>query len=327
MLSLTTDERSVSPVIGVVLFVGIVIALAAVASFVFLGLTETNDPSPDVVLSLEPTEDGVTYKLEHGGGDQIVGDRTEFVGVANESILHNGRLGATETVEVIPTQDEVQLLWHDDGDTGYILQTFEVDAVPYAPDHDCEWVEDEIEDNDDLDLHDGEVVNCNVRGDTDTSKDDVDIDMESGAVILGDVDTDGDVNLDDAIVTGDVRSDADDITLTNGSTIKGTVQPASDTNVDIDGGTEVEGGITVPEGDLDVDDAVIEGTVRIDEGTMDIQNTVIEGPLVSNGPDPDLDNVTITGHVYADDLDCSDSALGPDDEDCDDYDLRDPDDF
>jgi len=60
LLPFQTDkegERAVSPVIGVILMVAITVILAAVIASFVLGLGDTDDPAPNIVVEDETTED------------------------------------------------------------------------------------------------------------------------------------------------------------------------------------------------------------------------------------------------------------------------------
>ena len=65
-----TDDRAVSPVIGVILMVAITVILAAVIGTFVLGLGDSlGDSQPTAQLSADATAGELT--IEHGGGDTI----------------------------------------------------------------------------------------------------------------------------------------------------------------------------------------------------------------------------------------------------------------
>jgi FlaG/FlaF family flagellin (archaellin) len=275
--------------------VAIVVVLAGItAAFVFSS-TEETDPQPDVVMTVVDSEDGTTVALRHESGDTIAGNKTRLVGAADEAAFHGRQLRAGQTVEVVPTEAELTLVWSGEN-TDYVIQEFDVDArsLPYNPDdvdRECGWVETNVGANGDLDMS-GDAANCNVKDDLEASIDDVNVDLQSGALLVGDVDTDGDVDLDGSKVVGDVVSNADDITITGASSVYGTVIARSGTNIDIDG------------------------------------NSYVRGDVVVKGGSLSLNSVDIDGHVYASDDDfpssCTDTTIGPDEESCSEYDPRDP---
>lgn len=75
-----SDERGVSPVIGVILMVAITVILAAVLGSFALGLGDqigASTPQAQIGASVSVANDEVT--LEHNGGDPIRGDQTRLV--------------------------------------------------------------------------------------------------------------------------------------------------------------------------------------------------------------------------------------------------------
>jgi hypothetical protein len=84
----------------------------------------------------------------------------------------------------------------------------------------------------------------------------------------------------------------------------------------------VEQEMTGNSGDLDLDD----NSTLV--GDIDGESQV-DGAVVVDGGSLDLASVDVDGPVYADpdDVSCSGSTLGPDDESCSEYSYRDPDDY
>lgn len=288
-------ERGVSPVVGGVLMIAIIALTVAVSGSLILGLADETDPQPDVALYLELTGD-VAHTLRHENGEALQGDRTEFLGVADEDVLHGRRFEAGQTVDVVPVENEVRLVWYGQN-TDHLLQTFDIDtgSLPYDVDRiddECEWVEDNINNNGDLDMND-DAAACDVTGDTDTGATDIDIDLSTDSLLVGDIDTDGDVDVDSSKVVGNVTTDANDITITGGTSVYGDVVAQSDTNIGIDG------------------DSSIGGDVVAEIGTVS------------------LDSVEIDGHLYVDetDLSCTDTTIGPNEETCAEYAPKDPDEY
>lgn len=73
----STEDRGVSPVIGVILMVAITVILAAVIGAFVLGIGPDNEPAPQGTYSLaDGDEDDFSsgeagFELSHGGGDAI----------------------------------------------------------------------------------------------------------------------------------------------------------------------------------------------------------------------------------------------------------------
>ena len=75
-----TDDRAVSPVIGVILMVAITVILAAVIGTFVLGLGDSlgdSQPSAQLSVELDYTNDNII--VEHGGGDPIESDELSMI--------------------------------------------------------------------------------------------------------------------------------------------------------------------------------------------------------------------------------------------------------
>lgn len=288
--------RGIAPVVGIPLLIGILVAIAAVASVMFLGLAETNEPTPDAVLELDSDDTGATYVLTHEGGDTIDGDKTELVGVADESALEGHRLEGGESVEVIPVEEDVELVWYD-GDTSYVLYRFDADPIDASVDEECPWVDSnhnpgnqldidvvvacDIDISDDVHVKDGGAV----VGDIDAGQ----VDMDNGT-IYGDLSADDKVDMDDGSeVHGDVVSDTGEIQLDNGARINGSATALA-SRVFVQGTSEIKGD-AVGETDVEVDGGTVGGAAVARTGQVILDNgaTVEGSAYVENGNDAKLD--------------------------------------
>lgn len=124
------ENRAVSPVIGTVLFVTVVVLLAAISGAFIFELTEQQDPAPQAKLALEPVESSNDYRLVHKAGDTIDGDQVAVRGVDDSNVLSGTTISAGMSVLVTPTADEIQLVWEEQrrDPSSYILSTFKVDS-------------------------------------------------------------------------------------------------------------------------------------------------------------------------------------------------------
>ncbi|WP_178917306.1 polymer-forming cytoskeletal protein [Natronomonas gomsonensis] len=314
-----TDERGLSPVIGVVLLVGIVVALVAVSAVLFLGLTEERDPAPEVSLSLETDDGPAQYALRHGTGDALDGEKVELRGAADPTTLKGRELTAGETESVYPVEESIEVVWFGDNGASYVLKEFEVnpdDTVP-GPEKGCEWVDDESDCGTES-VKVETVVNCDVEtvetiqvqdggvviGATVSGGKDVDAD---NAEFYGDVDAEKVFNLQDGNVTGSVESETADVKLGD-AFVDGDV--TAEKVVELQSDTTVEG------------DAVSETKdVKVQDGST------LQGDAVSESGQVKLEDATVDGHVYVDDsdFDCTNSTING--QDCDDYTPKDPDDY
>jgi flagellin-like protein len=298
----STTDRAISPVVGGVLLLAITIALVSFAGYVILGAGDTGATAPTVTVSLEETENPAVYRLSYESGSSSLGSQTELQGVADRTVLQGTEVVAGTDIEVTPVSDEVRLVWDDGDGRSYTLQTFSVDPVLEGIsvsdiDYECDWAESEINNQGDLDLVSGDVLRCDIVDGVslDPGVNNIAVDMQGGAILVGTIDTDGDVDLDNATVTESVTTDANDIVMTNESTVYGDVVAQSDTNIDIDGDSRVLGAVVV------------------------------------NGGSLSLDSVTVEGHVYVDEDDISGcsggTTIGPNGESCSEYEFRDPADY
>ena len=320
-----------SPVVGTVLLVAIVVALSALVAAVAFGTGGPREPAPDVVLELEQTDRPVAHELVVEGGDTLVGEKVEFRGTADEDPLA-GRLRAGESVTVYPVEDTVRVVWFGEYTTTQILATFDPDPDLPPVDEGCNWVESTTGGHTNPVTVDV-VVDCNVE--TEGA-----VDVVDPGVVIGDVDSyDNAVDLDHGTVYGFVRSDSavdldgtlvsadvtagGDVTITDESTVRGAVETGPSGSVDADGGSQL-GGPVVAGDDVALDSVTVGGDVRGPD--VDISDSTVEGSVVGSNV-VQLDGVTVTGHVYAPSgsFSCSDSTING--QDCGSYTPRDPDEF
>ncbi|RDZ52397.1 type IV pilin [Haloferax sp. Atlit-6N] len=133
---LFTEDRAVSPVIGVILMVAITVILAAVIGTFVLGLgDQVSETSPQASFAFD--YDGTELTITHESGEQINGDLVTITGDVNVSSPNNkwsdlgsGTISAGESVVIQSssddafTQDEtVRVVWtSESGSTSSTLQ-------------------------------------------------------------------------------------------------------------------------------------------------------------------------------------------------------------
>ena len=84
---LLTEDRAVSPVIGVILMVAITVILAAVIGTFVLGLgDQVSENAPQSSLSFDYNTSGPTVDVTHEGGETLEGSNLELVGSDSGSI-------------------------------------------------------------------------------------------------------------------------------------------------------------------------------------------------------------------------------------------------
>lgn len=121
-------ERAVSPVIGVVLLVGITVLLAATIAALVLGMGSTPGVAPHVDWQFE-LEDDANLTIAHGGGDVVDGSNVRIVGEAVPDGLtldeHGVAIWRTGTSDTFPVDTDaadltLRLIW-DTGDNNQII--------------------------------------------------------------------------------------------------------------------------------------------------------------------------------------------------------------
>ena len=145
-----SDDRAVSPVIGVILMVAITVILAAVIGTFVLGLGDSlgdNQPSAQLSASLtEVDSNNATLTIDHNGGDSIESGSVDVVvtGV-NDDARADGTIDTRLSVgDSVSTElgagdgsnpDEIRVrLIHTPSDSILLDRTFEVDDLEMGDD-------------------------------------------------------------------------------------------------------------------------------------------------------------------------------------------------
>lgn len=133
---LFTDERAVSPVVGVALLIAVAVILAAVIGAVVLGLGSGGAETPQAQLQAEFGDDADTnVTIDHNGGDPL--PEGEIVFKSNENNVDMDTTNATgysadelnagESVEINYSAEptEVSVVWEDpNSDKETVLEEF-----------------------------------------------------------------------------------------------------------------------------------------------------------------------------------------------------------
>lgn len=308
-------DRALSPVIGGVLLVAIVLVLAAVAGGVALSLSQEREPAPEVRVVAETTDDGHTQRLRHEQGDVIDGDKVTLRGTANPQQLAGRELGAGESVDFYPVEEEIRLVWAGDHGATYSLGTFEFERTLPEPDVGCSWVSTESDNGTENVKISGDVVDCDVTTDKV-------IEVKSDGVVIGDVTSDNkELDMDDSVVYGNVEVQ-DTVNVQDGE-VTGSVT-AHAKNIKIDN-TTVGDDVTAGNKEIEVvADSTVDGDLVGDDDQVKVLSSSVSGSVVTEGT-AKLDGATIEGDVYAGTFDCTDSTI--DGQDCGSYTPKDPDDW
>ena len=122
---LLTEDRAVSPVIGVILMVAITVILAAVIGTFVLGLGQNVQSTPQASFAYDFNATNTSVNVTHNGGDTLeVGENTNDVQLVSDD-------GATPTVWIDSTTSEQAMqagdtkehVYDDDGTTVRVVWT------------------------------------------------------------------------------------------------------------------------------------------------------------------------------------------------------------
>ena len=127
---LFTDDRAVSPVIGVLLMVAITVILAAVIGTFVLGLGDSvSQTSPSASFDYEFNGSNTSVVITHAGGDSLNADQISVGGLdttwenASRGAWDSGTISAgSATGENGYDGDEVRVIWEsDDGSSSQTI--------------------------------------------------------------------------------------------------------------------------------------------------------------------------------------------------------------
>ena len=141
-----SDDRAVSPVIGVILMVAITVILAAVIGTFVLGLGDSlgdNQPTAQLNAELNSTG-GVT--VGHNGGDSLESDSFRFILNANGSSVQSdvygerfsvgdevsGNAAEGDDTTVSPGDDVRLRIVHESSDSVLLDRTFEYSGTQFT---------------------------------------------------------------------------------------------------------------------------------------------------------------------------------------------------
>ena len=143
---LFTEDRGVSPVIGVILMVAITVILAAVIGAFVLGLgDQASNTAPQASFSFDYDDDGDgNVTVTHEGGDPIPDGELNLTtsghGIGDHSQAWEGPVSAgssdvidgSDVGEAFDEDDSVRVVWNS-GDSSNTLRTFTVPSNADGP--------------------------------------------------------------------------------------------------------------------------------------------------------------------------------------------------
>ena len=126
--NLFTEDRAVSPVIGVILMVAITVILAAVIGAFVLGLgDQVTESAPTAQISFEYDSGNEEVTLVHDGGSSFQTDRVELRGVTTYDLGDwDGSVSAGDSTGPINIDGEdegntLRLVWQGSGGSSSVI--------------------------------------------------------------------------------------------------------------------------------------------------------------------------------------------------------------
>ena len=129
---LFTEERAVSPVIGVILMVAITVILAAVVGSFVLGLAgDVSENAPTVQIDFNYNSAGPNVTLTHDGGSSFSSDTVRLTGPEGEiddlDEWGNGQVRAGDSVTVesltVSEGDTLRVIWEGSSSSSVIARS------------------------------------------------------------------------------------------------------------------------------------------------------------------------------------------------------------
>ncbi len=114
--TLVTNQRAVSPVIGVILMVAITVILAAVIGAFVLGLgDQVSSSAPQASFEFSYNSDG-NVTITHAGGTTLDGNQLSISGIADTSLFETDRSYRSGDALVSNAEtdgDRVRVIWNN----------------------------------------------------------------------------------------------------------------------------------------------------------------------------------------------------------------------
>lgn len=254
------EDRAVSPVIGVVLMIGIfAILMAAIGAFV-VGFSPTQPPPDTEMAYVEDGASGVGLQVVMDVGDEVDAENVEFQlddGTACDGWDGSGPIETGDETMILDCDgtdqldpgDRVQAIWSDGtGSRSAVLDSYEVRGTVHFADLTCS----DLESMDPV-IIDDEVVSCEHLN----------------------VDTNIEVK-NDGILVGNGTSAKDRIDITDG-TIEGDADADGELDIVRSG---VDEDVTAGD-DVDLDDSTVGGDVSTGKVADVLENSRVDGDLTS----------------------------------------------
>ncbi len=113
---LFTEDRAVSPVVGVALLIAITVILAAVIGGVVLGLGTGGADTPQAQLNAQyDVSDPGNVTINHNGGSPLPAGQVTVMDQSNNNVTLTDDLTAGNSFETdeLETSDDITVIWND----------------------------------------------------------------------------------------------------------------------------------------------------------------------------------------------------------------------
>ena len=121
---LLTEDRAVSPVIGVILMVAITVILAAVIGTFVLGLGQNVQSTPQASFNFDFNQDNTSVNVTHNGGDRLeVGDNTNDVRIVSTDNAETTWIGTSISNKTISAGSTKEHVYDNNGTNVRVVWT------------------------------------------------------------------------------------------------------------------------------------------------------------------------------------------------------------
>lgn len=273
-----SGTRGISPIIGTVILIAIVMLLVSILFTGVFNLADTGSAAPQVHFDTSPADPYPGIVLAHQSGDALDTDRLTLTG----GVLVTGfgeTVTAGDTAVVIPTDETITVRWQQD-DTSYTLFEHDPDISPYT--------DYSINQSGDVDIAEDTTIDGGIRSQT------------------GEIDADENTSIKGAVVA------VDDIDIDDHGTVYGPVNSTATAEGDLEIGsaTVVYGAVTAADGEVDTgENATIYGDVIAANSDIELdQNTTVYGDVQASDSVDLGDHTVVHGTVSAPSLECGENV-------------------
>lgn len=124
-----SDDRAVSPVIGVIMMVAVTVILAAVVSTLVLGMGDDLEANPQANFGFDYDATGTNLTITHEGGQTLEAAQVYVNNGTEVPWASTGDISAGDSMDLtVSPDDTVRVVWKSDNGNTAILATYKVPA-------------------------------------------------------------------------------------------------------------------------------------------------------------------------------------------------------